>query len=56
MDSTPFMVLNFESTPLESSPTSEKLAILELFKQAKLSSNLAKYRATPHYKPILAFF
>ena len=44
MDSTPFMVLNLESTPLESSLTSEKLAILELFSQAKLSSNLATIR------------
>ncbi len=44
MDSEPFMVLNLESTPLESSLTSEKLAILELFKQAKLSSNLATIR------------
>lgn len=44
MDRAPFMVLNLESTPLESSLTSEKLAILELFKQAKLSSNLATIR------------
>lgn len=44
MDSTPFMVLNLESKPLESTLTSEKLAILELFKQAKLSSNLATIR------------
>lgn len=44
MDSTPFMVLNLESTPLESSLTSEKLEILEFFKQAKLSSNLATIR------------
>ena len=44
MDSTPFMVLNLESTPLESSLTSEKLVILELFSQAKLSSNLATIR------------
>lgn len=44
MDLAPFMVLNLESTPLESSLTSEKLAILELFKQAKLSSNLATIR------------
>lgn len=44
MDRAPFMVLNLESTPLESSLTSEKLAILELFKQAKLSSNLAAIR------------
>ncbi len=44
MDSEPFMVLNLESTPLESSLTNEKLEILELFKQAKLSSNLAKIR------------
>lgn len=44
MDLTPFMVLNLESTPLESSLTSEKLAILELFSQAKLSSNVATIR------------
>ncbi|MGX2984169.1 type I restriction endonuclease [Helicobacter sp. 23-1048] len=44
MDSTPFMVLNLESTPLDSLLTSEKLAILELFSQAKLSSNLAMIR------------
>lgn len=44
MDSEPFMVLNLESTPLESSLTSEKLAILDLFKQAKLSSKIATIR------------
>ena len=44
MDLTPFMVLNFESNPLDSSLTSEKLAVLELFTKEKLPSNIKKIR------------
>lgn len=44
MDSTPFMILNLESLPLESNINDDEVAILELFRYENLQNNITQIR------------